>query len=261
MVERINRPKALAAACALALTLPVASSVSAAIWSNTELHLQFGTLDTPSFAGGGDKSTLIFTLQHASGWKYGDNFFFFDVTSAEGGGFNDNDTYGEWYSYFSTRKLAKKEEMKGALKDVRLIAGFNWAPDADAIKYLPGIGLSWNAKGFAFLNTDITLYIDDSVGIAGGGSAPSEDDTFMFDVNWAYPIGKKGSIEGHAEYIGERTNEFGGKVEAWILAQPQFRYFLTESIAIGIEVQYWMNKLGDGATDESAVQGLLVWKF
>ncbi|MCP4203055.1 MAG: nucleoside-binding protein [bacterium] len=242
-------------------------SAPAAIWSNTELHLQYGSLDTPQFLPDSpeeDKDTLIFTLQHASGWKYGDNFFFFDVISSENGGFNDNDTYGEWYSYFSPRKMSGKEEMKGAIKDIRIIAGFNWAPDANVIKYLPGIGLSWNAKGFAFLNTDFTLYIDDSVGILGPGGdpngAPSEDDSFMVDINWAYPIGEKGSIEGHMEYIGERTNEFGGNVEAWILAQPQFRYFVSETVAIGIEYQYWMNKLGS-KTDENTAQALLVWKF
>jgi len=260
-VSKKSRPRVFVAVAFLALVLFASQSAPAAIWSNTELHLQYGALDVPSFAGGGDKDTTIFTLQHASGWKYGDNFFFFDVISSKNGGFNDTDTYGEWYSYFSTRKLAKKEEMKGALKDVRVIVGFNWDPDADVIKYLPGIGLSWKAKGFAFLNTDITLYIDDSVGIAGGGGAPSEDDTFMFDVNWAYPVNDKFSIEGHAEYIGERTNEFGGKVEGWILAQPQFRFWVSESVAVGIEYQYWMNKLGDGDTDENAVQGLLVWKF
>lgn len=234
---------------------------SAAIWTNTELHIQYGSLDVPSFAGGGEKDTLIFTFQSASGWKYGDNFFFFDVITSDSGGFNDTDTYGEWYSYFSFRKMSGKEQMKGALKDVRFIAGFNWDPDADVTKYLPGIGLSWNAKGFAFLNTDITLYIDDSVGIAGGGGAPSEDDSWMIDINWARPIGKKGSIEGHMEYIGERTNEFGGKVEAWILAQPQFRYYVKENLAIGVELQYWMNKLGDPDTDEKTAQALLVWKF
>lgn len=260
MIDHLKRLTGVAVVLfALAI---VAQPASAAIWSNTELHLQFGTLDTP-FSGGADQSTTIFTLQHASGWKYGDNFFFFDVISGSGAsGFNNYDTYGEWYSYFSFRKLAGKEEMKGALKDVRFIAGFNWAPDADVHKYLPGIGLSWNVKGFAFLNTDFTLYIDDSIGIqAGGASVPSEDDSFMIDVNWARPIGDKWSIEGHAEYIGERTNEFGGTSEAWILAQPQFRYFVNENVAIGIEYQYWMNKLGDPNTDESTVQALLVWKF
>jgi hypothetical protein len=234
----------------------VAQPASAAIWSNTELHLQFGTLDLP-FTGGADASTTIFTLQHASGWKYGDNFFFFDVIDY---GDNGQETYGEWYSYFSFRKMGGKEQMKGALKDVRFIAGFNWAPDVNVKKYLPGIGLSWNAPGFAFLNTDFTLYIDDSLG-ANSGGAPSEDDSWMIDVTCARPIGDKWSIEGHAEYIGERTNEFGGTGEAWILAQPQVRYFVSENVAIGIEYQYWMNKLGDPNTDESTVQALLVWKF
>lgn len=265
-MNRVQRPlQSSVVLLTLALMTLVAHPAAAAIWSNTELHIQYGALDTPTFAGGGDKDTLIFTLQHASGWKYGDNFFFFDVITAEDGGFNDTETYGEWYSYFSFRKIGGKEEMKGVLKDVRFIAGFNWAPDANVVKYLPGIGLSWNVKGFAFLNTDFVAYIDDSVGILGPGGdpngAPSEDDSFMIDVNWARPIGKKFSIEGHIEYIGSRTNEFGGDVEAWILAQPQFRYYAKENLAIGIEYQYWMNKLGDADTDESAVQALLVWKF
>ncbi|MCP4003313.1 MAG: nucleoside-binding protein, partial [bacterium] len=96
----------LLAALACALMFVAAQPAEAATWSNTELHLQYGSLDTPSFAGGGDKDTLIFTFQHASGWKYGDNFLFFDVLSSEDGGFNDNDTYGEWYSYVSFRKVA-----------------------------------------------------------------------------------------------------------------------------------------------------------
>ena len=230
----------------------VAQPASAAIWSNTELHIQVGTLDLAY--QGRDASTTILTLQHASGWKYGDNFFFFDVIDQ--GSDNGYETYGEWYSYFSFRKMAGKEEMKGALKDVRFIAGFNWASNVNVQKYLPGIGLSWNAPGFAFLNTDFTLYIDDSE-----NAVLAEDDGWMIDVNWARPFADgKWSVEGHAEYISERENFFG-TVEAWILAQPQVRYYVSDNVAIGIEYQYWMNKLGDGDTDESAVQALLVWKF
>jgi hypothetical protein len=88
MFDYLRRLTCLAAVL-FALIL-VAQPAPAAIWSNTELHLQFGTLDTPAFAGGGDQSTTIFTLQHASGWKYGDNFFFFDVISGSGAaGFNN----------------------------------------------------------------------------------------------------------------------------------------------------------------------------
>ena len=86
----------------------------------------------------------------------------------------------------------------------------------------------------------------------------------MVDFNFARPftIGESNfSIEGHVEYVGERRNEFGGRVEAWILAQPQLRWNPNDRVSLGIEYQFWINKLGDGATDESAVQALFVWKL
>lgn len=235
----------------------------AADWSNTELHIQYGNLDVPTFAGGGDADHLIYTLQHASGWKYGDNFFFFDVLDSQEAGFQDFDIYGEWYSNFSLGKMSGKKVGGGIIKDIGLIAGFNWAADANVKKYLPGVRLSLDLKNFAFANLDITAYIDDSEGVSSGG-APKEDDSFMIDFNWARPfkIGDSNfSIEGHVEFIGERDNEFGGKVENWILAQPQFRYYATENLALGIEYQFWMNKLGDDPTDENTIQLLAVWKF
>jgi hypothetical protein len=151
----------------------------------------------------------------------------------------------------------------GFIKDVGIILGFNWAADANVKKYLPGVRLSLDLPGFAFANLDIMAYLDDSEGAVSGG-APSEDSSFLIDFNWARPfkIGESNfSIEGHIEYAGERDNEFGGQVESWILAQPQFRWYPRENIALGIEYQFWQNKLGDPATDESAVQALFVWKF
>jgi nucleoside-specific outer membrane channel protein Tsx len=258
-------------AALIGVALLAANPAGAAIWSTTELNLQYGSLATP-FLGlieqglEEDKDTFILTLQHASGWKYGSNFFFFDVLLADEtglNGFNDNDIYGEWYPYFSFRKIGGKEEGKGALKDVRFIAGLNYASQAKVLKFLPGIGLSWRAKGFAFLNTDFTAYIDHSAGVAAGG-VPTEDNSFMIDVNWSAPfkIGKSNfSIEGHIEYIGERENEFGGEVSDWILGQPQFRWWANDSLALGIEWQFWINKLGDPDTDENAIQALFVWRF
>ena len=256
------------AAAIAVVALLAADPTGAAIWSDTEFNLQYGKLDTPfvGFIEEGlteEKNTFIVTLQHASEWKYGSNFFFFDVLFADEGltGFNNNDIYGEWYPYFSFRKMSGKEQGEGILKDVRLITGLNFAAQPKVLKYLPGVGLHWNAKGFLFLNTDITAYIDASEGVANGG-APKEDDSFMVDVNWARPFFKgKFSIVGHVEYIGSRTNEFGGDVSWWVLGQPQFRYYLWENLAIGIEWQFWINKLGDPATDENALQALLVWKF
>ena len=232
-------------------------------WSRTELHFQYGNLAVPTFAGGGDAEHFIYTLQHAGGWQYGDNYFFVDVLDAQDSDFQDFDVYGEWYANFSLGKITGRKVGAGLVSDVGVILGFNWARKPGIKKYLPGLRLSLDLAGFAFANLDFTAYIDDSDGVSSGG-APSESNSFMIDFNFMRPFeigGVNFSIEGHAEYIGGRQNEFGGTVESWILAQPQLRWNAHDRLSLGIEYQFWMNKLGDGATDESVVQTLIVWKF
>ncbi|MDE0422129.1 MAG: nucleoside-binding protein [Gammaproteobacteria bacterium] len=239
------------------------ASAQAAEWSNTEIQLQVGNLDVPSFAGGGSADHVIYTIQHASGWKYGDNFFFVDVLDSNRPGFQDFDLYSELYANLSLGKINGKAIGAGPISDVGLLGGFNWAADANVRKYVAGTRLTLDLAGFAFANLDIAALVDDSEGLASGG-APAEDNTVLIDFNFARPfkIGDADfSIEGHIEYVGERTNELGGTVEAWILAQPQLQWHLNDRIALGIEYQFWMNKLGDGDTDESTVQALLVWEF
>lgn len=238
----------------------ISVSAQGAIWSSTELHLQLGELTDP-FTGD-DVDTTILTFQHASGWQYGENFFFIDHINTDGG----QDYYGEWYPFFSSKKIMGME-YGGPIRDIGFVMGFNAAGDANVMKYLPGIQINWDIPGFAFINTLLSAYIDDSEGVASGG-APKEDDSFMLDVAWKYPfdIGNASfSIEGHAEYIDGRKNEFDGDVESWILAQPQFRWDAGKTLFgeagqlhVGIEYQYWQNKLGVDE-DESAVQLLVVW--
>lgn len=258
-------------ASALFMTVLSASSHAENLeWSITELHYQYGKLDAPSFAGGGSVGTHILTLQHASGWKYGDTFLFIDfLDDSRHDGFNDDDIYGEVYFNFSLSKIFDTRIGWGPLKDAGVLAGLNAGADPKALKYLPGVRLSWEVPGFSFLNTDFTAYLDDSWGDASGGS-PRETDSFYVDVNWSYPIKMKThrfTIEGHLEYIGERKNEFDARIGGWFLAQPQFRYDIgnefnyPEHIFIGIEWQIWINKLGDVKTDENVVQLLVVWRF
>ena len=246
--------------------LLLSTATRAAEWSNTELHLQAGRLDVPAFAGGGSADHRVYTFQHASGWKYGDTFFFVDVLDSQESGFQDFDAYGEAYANLSIGKLGGergKPVAFGPVSDIGLIGGVNWAADANVRKYAAGVRLAFGFYGFAFANLDVMALLDSSEGIASGG-APSEDHTILVDFNFARPfkVGETDfSIEGHIEYVGERTNELGGEVESWILAQPQLQWHVNRRLAIGIEYQFWMNKLGDGSTDESAVQALLVWEL
>ena len=142
-----------------------------------------------------------------------------------------------------------------------------------------GIRFDLALPGFAFAHLDVAAYIQDSASNVGDGVNIREDDSFWVDFNWAYPfkIGNTSwTIEGHVEYIdGVDTDvrvsgvgTFDGKRESWVLAQPQLRLDLGEvmfdsagSLFVGIEYQYWSNKLGDKDTDESVVQALVVWRL
>lgn len=237
-------------------------------WNVTELHFQYGNLDVPTFAGGGHEQTFILTLQHASGWQYGENFFFIDYVQNEFG--VEDNLYGEVYLAFSINKIFNVDAGFGPIKDFSLVLGYNHDDDAKVRKYLPGIRLEFNLPGFVFADLDITGYIDDNKGVSARG-APKESDSWHVNAAWKYPffIGSaKFSFEGHVEYIDNRRNEFGNRVSSWWLAQPQLRFDLgralfgkDDQLFIGTEYQYWENKLGDRNTDESVFQALIVWQF
>ena len=267
---------------ALALTAALnAPMVSAEIWGNTEVQLQaLGELERPGTGGTAD--TTIITFQHAGGWEYGDNFFFMDYSrysvnnDANFPVADSSELYGEWYSNFSLGAISGNDLSFGPVKDIGVVAGFNFAPEVDSAWVLPGVRFSLDLPGFAFAQIDVTGYIHQ-----GGGSADSpvftvvdEDSSFMVDFAWAYPfkIGSTSwSIEGHLEYIDGRTqvNNFGTtELESWILFQPQIRLDLGEVLGqkaqrlfVGIEYQYWKNKLGEKGTDDNTAQFLAVWRF
>lgn len=242
-------------------------------WSKTELFYQHGKLLTPNFAGGGEYATSVITFQHASGWKYGDNFFFIDyLNDSNLDGFDDSNFYGEIYLHFSASKIFDTKVPSNIIKDVGMVMGINADADANVMKYLQGVRISWDLPGFAFLNSDITAYIDDSDGLrAGTANAPMEEDSFMVDVSFGYPfsIGEYDfSIEGHMEYIDERKNELGDTVHSWFLAQPQVRLDIGKALAnnpdtffAGIKWQYWKSKLGEKNTDENVIMALIVWRL
>lgn len=238
----------------------------AANWSTTELHIQYGKLDQPFDAVPNTSAdTTILTFQHASGWDYGSNFFFADYSSVD----SSDSLYLEWYPTFSSKALFDAS-YGGVLSDISFVMGLNAAPESDILKYLPGVQFGLNVDGFSFLNVLVTGYIDDSEGIANGG-APKEENSWMIDVAWSYPIAIQDQqfyIDGHAEYINRRKTEITNvETKSWVLAQVQVRWDIGKALSqkpdtlfAGIEYQYWNNKLGTDV-DENAVQLLGVWRF
>ena len=250
--------RALGAVVAMLVLLPASAQ--------TDFAFQYGKLVNPFEAAGTGYTSWILTFQNASGWKYGGSFFFIDfIDDKEADNFNDKEFYGEWYPTLSISKIRGKPITAGVLQDVSLVGGINFDGDANVLKILPGIQLSWKVPGFIFLNTDFAPMFDLSNGLDKGGAPLTEDVGFMFDVSWLLPF-KIGSASfawtGHAEYISGVTNELGAEVKGWILAQPQLTVDVTGDgfFHAGVEMQYWRNKLGS-VHDEFAPQLLLVLRM
>jgi nucleoside-specific outer membrane channel protein Tsx len=245
----------------------------AADWSKTDLIYQHGKLTTPNFAGGGKSPTTLITVQHVSGWQYGDNFIFIDYLNDDNDdNFNNRDFYTEAYVNLSMGKIFDTQVALGPIKDVGAILGINAAADANVLKYLPGLRLAWDLPGFAFFNTDFTAYLDDNQGVREGArNAPAESDSYMIDVSWFYPFSIDAysfSLGGHMEYIGSRRNEFGNRVEGWILVQPNLRFDLgkaltgkSDTLFVGLKWQYWLNKLGEDDTKDNVLMAILAWRL
>lgn len=249
-------------------------------WSTTELHYQYGNL-RKAYQGGGSASetggTSVLTLQHNSGWKYGDNFFFFDhsnygktdVDSLNGDSAGD-EIYGEFYSNFSLGKITGKDIKFGPINDIGLVAGFNFAPEIETLYYMPGVRLAFDLPGFNFAQLDITGRIQDS----STKQSIKEKDTYMLDFSWAYPFAidnTRWSLEGHIEYMHRAKQSIRGVSiddrKAWWLSQIQLRFDIghlwgnADKVFVGIEHQYWRNKQGDPNTTENVPQLLLVWRL
>jgi len=95
----------------------------AATWSNTSVSFLKGS----GYELASSEDATIITLEHASGWRYGDNFFFFDIFQP----FDiDTGIYGEWHPRFSFGKITNSDLGFAFVKDVLLAtelnAGDNW---------------------------------------------------------------------------------------------------------------------------------------
>ncbi len=249
----------------LAPTDAAVAQGSANQWSITEFQyqggyaLQEGPFNAPGFQN-------VFTWQHASGWSYGENFFFVDLTCCEGAA-ADRDAYSEWYSFFDYGAISGREVAFGPVSGIGPVLGVNWAAQAKMLRWAPGVRFRLDLPGFDFANLDVNWLLDQSAGIDGGG-APKASNSFVVDFNGRRPLGGSWSVEGHGEWHSGTRSELGSRNAAWVLLQPQLRLDLGEALRgnpgrvfVGTELHIWWNKLGSSGNHEVIPQLLAVFRF
>lgn len=236
-----------------------AHSALAASYSTTKVEALYGwDYEDRADAGFGidNERHGILTFANASGWTYGDSYFFADFTNYDRGTDEEQDygsTHAEWNLRGNIGKALGQDWSFGPVQNVYLTGQLDIDRNSAVRKttHLVGLSVDLDVPGFRFVKA-FAMYRDDDSGAADGSSE-------QFTLVWNSPFtlwGSNFSFEGFMDVI---TDE--GDLEEQLLAQPQLLWHATEHIGLGLEYQYWHNKFGLDDTDESLPQALLRWTF
>lgn len=218
----------------------------ASLWSSTKLELLYGQGYKL-----GSENAGIFSFTHASGWKYGDNFFFFDVT------INPSERplsiYAEYSPHIGLFNLFKKDTKDRILKNINLSGGLEFP--GYSLRELIGMGITLNLRGLKRLSIDLYLRNDHT----------QESVTWQVTTSWSSEL-KRNKFrivaDGFFDLAGPE-----GELYTNLVFQPAFMWDPSiiwsdgDKILIGTELSIWINKYGVNNTNEFVPQINLRWNF
>lgn len=243
----MNGPtKRLAATAALLAVAGGAAPVHAADWNSTSLwYLRGETFEL------GDRERRILRIEHASGWKYGDNYFFFDVVESDTVG---TTLYGEVVPRLSLGKISGRDLSFGPVKDILLTGAIN-AGSSDFRADLYGASLDLGIPGFTYFQ--LNAYVRDDRNQSGT--------TWQITPIWLYQF-KLGSLpislQGFVDYAGTEDAAVRN-----LLAVPRLwldlgaLWEVPGHLEVGVEYLYWQDKYGVEGVDEKVLQPAVRWTF
>ena len=202
----------------------------------------------------GPKKRSIITLEHASGWNFGDLYTFCDLSFREGDA--DDILYCEITPRISLKKTTGIDVSYGILKDLSL--AFQTEQGEDSLdRYSYGIGIDLNLPYFKFFKVNNLIR----------NNPDRQDKTFQIYTAWSLPFevsGAKFSFSGFADFYGEE----GGATVPSQQTQPSLLLDVGDltwneegKFFAGVEYQYWHNKFGIDGVTESTPQLQAKWVF
>jgi nucleoside-specific outer membrane channel protein Tsx len=253
-----------------------AQGVLAAEWSDTAIGYRYGQKFAEPY-GPNDISKSIFSLTHASGYKYGTNFFNVDLLladdkdpSAPGAHSGSQETYVVYRNTLDFGKISGNPIAFGPVRGVGLTLGFDWNTKSDA---------GYNSKkrmlvGGPTLMFDVPGFFNASVLLLNESNAPYNGYTqtsvprytykthAMLSNVWSIPFnaGIPLVFEGYANFISSKgKDEFGGDTKPETHFDAQIMYDISAAVGaakntfkVGVEYEYWKNKFGN---DDSGPAG------
>ncbi|MGQ0334286.1 outer membrane protein OmpK [Halomonas elongata] len=253
----LNKTRLVLATAAASMCL--AQGANAAQYSTTKVEALYGW-NYESQAGAGfpidNEEHAILTLANATGWTYGDSFFFVDVTNLDHGSEGEDDygsVHAEWNLRGNIGELSGRDLSIGPVSDFYVTGQLDIDRNSSVRKttHMAGLSADLQVPGFQFFKL-FAMYRNDESSAARGSSE-------QYTAAWNLPFtlgGADFSFEGFIDYITEE-----GDLEAQLLTQPQLVWHATEHLGIGMEYQHWENKFGLEDTDESFPQAMVRWTF
>ena len=237
-------------------------SADAAQWSDTSIGWRYGTKFREPYDAN-DISKNIIDFRHASGYKYGINFFNVDLLMSDS---KDpaagNSTAGAQEAYIVYRNIVSLGKITGSdykfpmVRDIGATFGFDWNTKNDAYgsrKRMLVVGPT--------LMMDVPGFLNISVLVLGESNAPNGINGRYYykthpelDIAWAIPIGDSPfSFEGYFDYIAAKgKDEFGSGTKPETHFDGQIMLDVGRVLGgpkgtfkVGLEYEFWKNKFGN----------------
>jgi len=205
------------------------------LFSDSSISLLTGT----EFELPGDNVSTL-TLEHVSGWKWGDLFIFADALKFHSNPVQDSSWYGEFSPRFSLGKLAGlKFNKNGLVRDILISTTFERGKNGNE-GLLIGGAVDLNIPGFQFFKLNAYARKDTS---RGAGF-----DDMQWTLGWAYPIElgtEKFRLDGFVDYVvGWGPQEPALHTVTQIKWDIGHSLGLDRKIYLGSEIDIWDNQFG-----------------
>lgn len=208
---------------------------SAYKFSTSKVEVLHGDFD-PAIRSSGKQTILTFA--NATGFSKGDSFFFLDAGDV-GDSNNTDGIHAELNGRVSVPRTFGADISAGIFKDFYVVGQLDF-DGGFSRKTTPmaGIGADWKIPGFKFVKTNLLSRDDPSL----SGSSQQ----FQLIWNAGFNLGsQKFSFEG---FLDHTTSEGTGRENT--LTQPVIMWHATKHLGLGIEYQYWKNRLGGPNTEK-----------
>jgi len=224
------------------------SQAGAELWSSTNIQYLYGT----NYELGDDTRSIV-TLERVSGWAYGDNFFFVDITNPDRSGeATETSYYGEISPRLSIGKMTGQDLSFGIISDVLLT--FTAELGEGFRNYLYGVAVDLKLPAFSYFQ--VNWYIRNEMEFA-------TDRGEQVTLVWGLPF-KTGpldwSFEGFADYAwGVDPSEDNLIAGPRLLVDVGEAFGAPGTLQAGVEYQIWRNKFGIDGIDEDVPQFMFKW--